>query len=139
MAMKINHVSICVKNLDEALVRYKTILEIEEVHDFGTVESEGVKAAGISIGDFLLEFIQPTRTGPFTRFLERRGEGLHHLSFTVDNVEQKQKYLLAKGFELADTNLRGDVNLNVRYILVRPRSANGVELEFNSRDLIQPK
>jgi len=134
--MKINHVSICVRNIDEALARYKTILEIEQVHDFGTVDLEGVKAAGISIGDFLLEFIQPVRPGPFSRFLEKRGEGLHHLSFTVDDVDRKQQYLLSKGVELADTSPRGVESLNVKYILVRPRSANGVELEFNTRNLI---
>ncbi|MFC1944010.1 hypothetical protein ACFLX5_00670 [Chloroflexota bacterium] len=52
--MKINHVSICVRNIDEAIVRCKTMLQIEDSKDIGTVESEGLKAAGLLIGDFIL-------------------------------------------------------------------------------------
>ncbi|OGO04761.1 MAG: hypothetical protein A2Y91_03135, partial [Chloroflexi bacterium RBG_13_54_8] len=90
MAMKINHVSICVRNLDEAVARYKKILRVEKAFNFGIVEWEGVKAAGIPLGDFVLEFVEPVGTNTFSRFLEKHGEGLHHISFTVDDVESER-------------------------------------------------
>ena len=136
MAMKINHVSICVRNLDEAVARYKKILGVEKVFNFGVVDWEGVRAAGIPIGDFVLEFVEPIGENTFSRFLDKHGEGLHHLSFTVDDVEKEREHLLADGFELVDRDLRnfnykgGKIDAN--YIFVHPRAANGVVVEFNS-------
>ncbi len=137
MATKINHVSICVRNLDEALTRYKKILRVEKVVNAGTVASEGVKSAGLLIGDFVLEFIEPLGPGSHARFLEKFGEGMHHISFTVDDVEHEREYLLAEEFELVDSNPRnyqskgGKINAN--YIFVHPRAANGVVVELVER------
>ncbi len=134
MAMKINHVSICVRNVDEALARYKKILRIEKSYDWGKVEAEGIKAAAIPIGDFMLEFIEPLGPGTHANFLEKFGEGMHHISFTVDDVENEREHLLAEGFELVDKNPRnfnykgGKIDAN--YIFVHPRAANGVVVEF---------
>ena len=132
--MKINHVSICVRDLDKALEKHKEIFQIEKVEDFGTVTHGGVKAAGLSIGDFVLEFVQPLGPGAHTRFLDRRGEGMHHISFTVDDVERVRAHLLAKDIPLVDQNFRSYED--ARYIFVRPSAANGVLIEFVSRGVV---
>ncbi|MFC2000560.1 VOC family protein [Chloroflexota bacterium] len=136
MAMTINHVSICVRNLDEAVARYKKILGAEKAINFGVVEWEGVRAAGIPMGDFVLEFVEPVGDNTFSRFLDKYGEGMHHISFTVDDVEAERERLLADGFELVDRDMRnfnykgGKINAN--YIFVHPRNANGVVVEMNT-------
>lgn len=136
MTTKINHVSICVRNLDEAVARYKKILRAEKHIDFGVVEWEGVKTASIPMGDFMLEFVEPVGNNTFSRFLDKHGEGLHHISFTVDDVEAERERLLAEGFELVDRDLRNFTykggKINANYIFVHPKAANGVVVELNS-------
>ncbi|MFC1944011.1 VOC family protein [Chloroflexota bacterium] len=79
-------------------------------------------------------------SGTYAKFLEARGEGMHHISFTGDDIDTKRECLLEKGIKLADTNPRvfisKDGRPRAKYIAVHPRVTHGVAVEFNSRSLL---
>ncbi len=128
MIQKIHHVAIAVKNLDEALRFYRDTLGLP-VHGQGTREDQGVKAAVLTIGQSEIELLEPL--GPDTpvgRFLERRGEGLHHICFQTDDIDKDLAGLKAKGVELIDQEPRQ--GLAGRICFLHPRSTKGVLLEL---------
>src|SRR4030042_1352255 len=97
MIQKIHHIGIAVKSLDEALRFYSETLGLT-VHKQAIVEQQGVKAALLTIGESEIELLEPL--GPETpvgRFLERRGEGLHHLCFQTDGIDEELAGPKAKG------------------------------------------
>ena len=128
MIQKIHHVAIAVKDLEEALRFYRDTLGLS-VHKVATQEDQGVKAALVTIGEAEIELLEPL--GPETpvgRFLERRGEGLHHITFQTDNVDRELEELKAKGVEFIDQQPRQ--GLAGRICFVHPRSTKGVLLEL---------
>jgi methylmalonyl-CoA epimerase len=128
MIQKIHHIGIAVKSLDEALRFYSETLGLT-VHKQATVEQQGVKAALLTIGESEIELLEPL--GPETpvgRFLERRGEGLHHLCFQTDGIDQELAGLKAKGVELIDQEPR--IGLAGRICFLHPRSMKGVLVEL---------
>lgn len=128
MISKINHIAIAVRSLDEALRFYRDTLGLT-VHKEGVVEEQGVKAALLTIGDSEIELLEPL--GPETpvgRFLERRGEGLHHLSLQTDDIDQELAGLKAKGIELIDQQPR--IGLAGRICFLHPRATKGVLVEL---------
>ena len=128
MIQKIHHIGIAVKSLDEALRFYSETLGLV-VHKQATVEQQGVKAALLTIGQSEIELLEPL--GPETpvgRFLERRGEGLHHLCFQTDGIDQELSGLKAKGVELIDQEPR--VGLAGRICFLHPRAMKGVLVEL---------
>jgi methylmalonyl-CoA epimerase len=125
---KIHHVAIAVRSLDEALRFYRDTLGLK-VHKQAVVEEQGVKAALLTIGESEIELLEPL--GPETavgRFLERRGEGLHHVSFQTDDIEQELDALKAKGTELIDQQPR--TGLAGRICFLHPRATKGVLVEL---------
>jgi methylmalonyl-CoA epimerase len=125
---KIHHVAIAVKSLDEALRFYRDTLGLS-VHKQATQEDQGVKAALLTIGEAEIELLEPL--GPDTpvgRFLERRGEGLHHITFQTDDVDKELADLKAKGVEFIDQEPRQ--GLAGRICFLHPRSTKGVLVEL---------
>jgi methylmalonyl-CoA/ethylmalonyl-CoA epimerase len=121
-------VAIAVKNLDEALRFYRDTLGLP-VHGQAVREDQGVKAAVLTIGQSEIELLEPL--GPDTavgRFLERRGEGLHHICFQTDDIDKDLTDLKAKGVELIDQEPRQ--GLAGRICFLHPRSTKGVLLEL---------
>ena len=87
--MKLDHVGIAVRSLKLALETYKDHLGFE-LHEIVTIEEQGVKVAVLPCGESCIELLEPTRNdSPIFRFLEKRGEGVHHLCFRVDDIDQK--------------------------------------------------
>ena len=128
MIQKIHHIGIAVKSLDEALRFYSETLGLV-VHKQAVVEQQGVKAALLTIGQSEIELLEPL--GPETpvgRFLERRGEGLHHLCFQTDGIDQELGGLKAKGVELIDQEPR--IGLAGRICFLHPRAMKGVLVEL---------
>ena len=129
MITKIDHVAIVVKNLDEAIEVYEKVLGVKPVK-VETVPDQGVKAALLPVGKGgeieLLEPIDPE--SGVGRFLERRGEGLHHVTFEVDNVEEEIKSMMAKGMELIDKQPR--MGLAGKIAFMHPKSTRGVLIEL---------
>lgn len=128
MISKIHHVAIAVRSLDEALRFYRDTLGLP-VHKQAVVEEQGVKAALLTIGESEIELLEPL--GPETavgRFVERRGEGLHHVCFQTDDIDQELDGLKAKGTELIDEQPR--MGLAGRICFLHPRATKGVLVEL---------
>ena len=102
MIKRIDHVAIAVKNLDQAVCTFENLFglrpsRIEDIPD------QGVRAAVIHIGDTELEFIEPVNpTSGVARFLESKGEGIHHICLEVDDTDEELKRLDASGARLID-------------------------------------
>ena len=126
----IEHLGIAVKSLDEAIPYYENILgmkcySIEEVAD------QKVKTAFFKVGQTKLELLEPTSDEcPIAKFIEKRGEGIHHLAFAVeDGVANALAEMEGKGVRLIDKAPRkGAEGLNIAFI--HPKSTHGVLTEF---------
>ncbi len=129
--MKIDHVAVVVKNIDEALKTYRDAfgLALARVED---VPAEGVKIAFLPFadGNSELELLEPTRadTG-VAKFLAKRGEGLHHLCLEVANIEATAANLAANGLDVLEDEPRVGSN-GQKYLFVHPKSAHGVLIEL---------
>jgi methylmalonyl-CoA epimerase len=129
MFAAIDHVGVAVEDIDAALALYRDALGMPLVHR-ETVVEQGVEAALVDVGDAHVELLQPL--GPETavgRFLSRRGPGLHHVAYRVDDVEATLSALAAAGLRLIDerprTGIRGS-----RVAFVHPASTGGVLTEI---------
>ena len=128
MIKNFNHVAIAVNNLDEVLGLFENLFglkpsEIEEVPD------QGVKAALIPVGSGEIELLEPIDpNGGVAKFLERRGEGIHHICLEVDNTDEELKSLADKGVDLIDKV--GRKGLAGRVGFIHPKSTKGVLIEL---------
>lgn len=128
MLRKIHHVGIVVRNLDEAFAFYRDTLGLP-VHKMAVVQDQGVKAALLTIGQSEIELLEPINTnGGVAKFLERRGEGLHHICFETDNVAAELEATKAKGIEVIDQAPRQGLAGMICFL--HPRANNGVLIEY---------
>ena len=127
--MKINHLGIATKGIDEALKFWADALGLENVHT-ETVEDQKVRVAMLPIGESRIELLEPTSDdSPITKFLEKRGGGIHHIAVEVENIEEALAKLKREGMRLIDEVPRiGAEGCLVAF--VHPSSANGVLLEL---------
>jgi methylmalonyl-CoA/ethylmalonyl-CoA epimerase len=128
MLKKIDHIGIAVTNLDGALAFYKA-MGVSPTHT-ETVESQKVKTAFITVGDVHIELLEPTTPeSPVAKFLEKRGEGMHHIAYEVEDVQKALESLKAEGVKLIDeTPKLGAHNMTVAF--VHPKSVSGVLTEL---------
>ena len=125
----IAHIGIAVRDLDEALRLYHETLGLP-LHGRETVESDGVNVAFLPAGDTELELLEATDPeSPVARFIEQRGEGIHHIALEVDDVAETLKTLRGRGYRLIDEEPRIGAG-GVRVAFVHPRSTNGVLIEL---------
>lgn len=124
----IDHIGIAVKSIEEAAKIYNDLgLKIEGTE---TVESQKVKVAFIPVGQSRIELLEPTTPdGPTGQFIEKRGEGIHHIALKVDDLEQALKELSAKGYQLIDKTPRYGAGGH-KIAFVHPKSTKGVLLEL---------
>ena len=102
MILRVDHIGIAVKNVEEAAKLYTESLGLR-LEDIEVVSHRKVKVAIIPVGENKIELIEPTEADtPLARFLEKKGEGLHHLALQVDNIEQELEGLKKKGVPLLD-------------------------------------
>ena len=127
--MKIDHLGIATKGIDEALTFWSEALGLDNVHT-EVVEDQKVRVAMLPIGESRIELLEPTsEDSPISKFLEKRGGGIHHIAVRVDDIEMSLKRLKAKGMRLIDDSPRiGAEGCLVAF--VHPSSANGVLLEL---------
>ncbi|MGC9357062.1 MAG: methylmalonyl-CoA epimerase [Anaerolineae bacterium] len=126
--MQIHHIAIAVKDLDEALAFYRDALGVE-VGERREVPTEGVEIAFLPMGEAELELLQPLDPGNnIGRYLEKRGEGIHHVCVLVEDIEGAVERLEAAGGRMA-TEIREHPE-GTRYAFVHPKSARGVLLEL---------
>jgi len=127
--MKINHLGIATKGIDEALEFWSDALGLENAHT-EVVEDQKVRVAMLPIGESRIELLEPTNDdSPISKFLEKRGGGLHHIAVEVDDINAALARLKEKGMRLIDESPRiGAEGCLVAF--VHPSSANGVLLEL---------
>lgn len=126
---RIHHIGIAVRNLDDALGRYKDQLGFE-FEGRETVESENVEVAIFRIGESRVELLQPTKSDSvISKFLEKRGEGFHHIAMEVDDIGQALKELEEAGAPVIDEEPKiGAGGHKVAFI--HPKGAAGVLVEL---------
>jgi len=129
MLSVIDHVGIAVEDIDSALPLYRTAFGMELVHR-ETVAEQGVDAALLDVGDGHVELLQPL--GPETavgKFLARRGPGLHHVAYRVDDIDAALAALAAAGLRLIDETPRIGIR-GSRVAFLHPASTGGVLTEI---------
>ena len=128
MPVKISHLGIAVKSLDEATKVYTEALgiKVEEIH---RAPESGMNAAMLDAGNAMLELIEPVGTeGTIAKFIESRGEGIHHICLEVDDIVTTLDSLAAKGVRLIDKEPRQGIEGKVAFI--HPKAMNGVLVEL---------
>ena len=128
MIDKIHHVGIAVHDLDEALKFYRDTLGLH-VHAEDTVEDQGVRAALLTIGESEIELLEPTNPeANMAKFLERRGEGLHHICFQTPDVDGDLEVLKQKEVALVDQQSRAGLAGMICFL--HPKASRGVLVEL---------
>ena len=127
--MKINHLGIATKGIDQALKFWSDALGLENVHT-EIVEDQKVKVAMLSLGESRVELLEPTsEDSPISKFLEKRGGGIHHIAVEVDDIEASLAKLKLQGMQLIDETPRiGAEGCLVAF--VHPAASGGVLLEL---------
>jgi len=126
---KIEHIGIAVKDLEKANEVFSKIFD-KEHYKIEEVEIEGVRTSFFKVGESKIELLEAKNTeSPISKFIEKRGEGMHHLAFYVEDIEKEMKRLKDNGFELIrDHYSKGADNKLVCFL--HPRSTNGVLIEL---------
>jgi methylmalonyl-CoA/ethylmalonyl-CoA epimerase len=125
----IEHIGIAVSNLESAVEFYERVLglkcyKVEEVAD------QKVRTAFMMVGDTKIELLESTDPeGPIGKFIEKRGEGIHHIAFAVEKIEEQLEYAGRQGVKLIDQSPRkGADGLDIAFL--HPRSTSGVLIEL---------
>lgn len=128
MITKIHHVGIVVRDMEQAMRFYRDLLGLP-VHKMAVMHDQGVKAALLTLGDNEIELLEPVvgDTG-IARYLERKGEGLHHVCFQVDDVERDLADLKTSGIEMIDLQTR--IGLAGRICFLHPNAMDGALVEL---------
>ena len=128
----IEHIGIAVKSLDESIPYYENLLGIK-CYSVEEVKEQKVKTAFFQIGQTKIELLESTDPeGPIGKFLEKKGEGIHHLAFAFDNADAALKSADEKGLTLIDkVSRKGAEGMNIGFL--HPKSTHGVLIEFCSK------
>jgi len=126
---KIEHIGIAVSNLDEAISFYENVLGLT-CYDVELVADQKVKTAFFMVGETKIELLESTDPeGPIGKFIEKRGEGIHHIAFAVDDVNAALKTVSEQNVRLIDQASRpGAESMDIAFL--HPKSTFGVLTEF---------
>ena len=128
--MKIDHIAIAVNDVEEAAKTYKEALGVDKV-EFETVESEGVKLAILHLENGRIELMQPTNdSSPIKKFLDKKGQGLHHMALETENIEGEVNRMEGCGIQFLGNIRPGSAGTKVTFI--HPKSLYGVLAELCS-------
>ncbi|MEW6043666.1 MAG: methylmalonyl-CoA epimerase [Thermoproteota archaeon] len=128
--MKIDHIAIAVNNVEEAAKQYQQALGVDKVI-FETIESEGVKLAIIKLENGRIELMEPTRDdSPIKKFLEKKGEGLHHMALATNDIEKEYQRMEGCGIQFLGKIRDGSEGTKITFI--HPKSLHGVLAELCS-------
>jgi methylmalonyl-CoA/ethylmalonyl-CoA epimerase len=127
---KIDHIGIAVNNLDEVKSIYETVFEIEPLF-VETVEDQKVKTLGYDINGTNIEFLESTDSeSPVQRFIDKRGNAVHHIALQVDDLDTKLDALKQKGVRLIDEEPRIGAE-GKRIAFIHPKSTGGILIELS--------
>ena len=125
----IEHIGIAVKNLEESIKYYEEVLGLK-CYNIEEVKEQKVKTAFLRVGDTKIELLESTDPeGPIGKFIEKKGEGIHHIAFAVKDIENQLKHVEEKGVRLVDkTPRKGAEGLDIAFL--HPKSTFGVLTEL---------
>ncbi len=126
--MRIDHIAIAVNDLEPALDNFKKVLNIDHV-DFEDIPTEKVKVAILKLQDTRVELLQPLDdSSPISKFLSDKGEGIHHVAITADEIERDVERATSNGAKILGGIRSGSYGRKITFI--HPKSVNGVLLEL---------
>lgn len=128
MVKKISHIGIAVKDLEKSIEFYKNLgLELEGIE---IVESQKVKVAFLPIGEVRIELLEATSDdSPIAKFIEKKGEGIHHLAMATDNLQDRLNQIDEQGLRLIDKTPRPGAH-GAKIAFLHPKATGGVLLEL---------
>ncbi|OIP97418.1 MAG: methylmalonyl-CoA epimerase [Syntrophobacteraceae bacterium CG2_30_61_12] len=131
--LRVDHIGIAINNIDEAKQLYHDLLGLNHAGS-ETVAEQKVTTAFFPVGDTEVELLESTAPdGPVAKFIEKKGEGVHHIAFRVDNVEAALEELKAKGIKLIDEKPRKGAG-GAKIAFLHPKSTHGVLVELCERE-----
>jgi len=126
---KIEHIGIAVKDMDQANTLYERLLGVAPYKQ-EEVESESVITSFFRVGENKIELVASTKEdGPIGKFIAKKGEGIHHIAFDVDDIEKELDRLKREGFQLINTTPKKGAD-NKLVAFVHPKTTNGVLVEL---------
>lgn len=133
MINKIDHIGIAVRSIEASSVLYRDLLGLKAAGE-EIVEDQGVRVAFFHIGEAMIELLEPlNQTGPVARFLDRHGEGIHHIALRCDDIDEARSAAEAAGIRLlSDAPLDGAHGKLITFL--HPRDAGGVLMELTQRN-----
>ena len=127
--LNIEHIGIAVKDLAKSIPLFEQLLNTP-CYKTEEVVSEGVKTAFFKTGEAKIELLQASNdTSAISKFISKKGEGIHHLAFEVENIEAEMKRLQALGFELLSSEPKLGAD-NKKICFLHPKSTNGILVEL---------
>ena len=135
--MKIEHLGIAVKELTTSIPLFEQLLNTP-CYKTEAVESEGVNTAFFQTGDTKIELLGATNeSSPISKYIVKKGEGIHHIAFEVENIEAEMKRLAALGFELLNEKPKDGAD-NKLVCFLHPKTTNGVLIELCQEKPLNP-
>ncbi len=132
MIKKIDHISIAVENLEEEIIKFRDLLGLE-FHGSEEVPEQKVKVSFFRVGDVNIELTAPTQEdSPIAKFISKRGPGIHHMAFEVDDIDAQIKEFKAKGLRMIDEQPKIGAE-NAKIAFVHPKSLSGVLVELKEK------
>jgi methylmalonyl-CoA/ethylmalonyl-CoA epimerase len=126
--MRVDHIAIAVNNVQQALTDYQKILSVDELK-IEEVPNEKVKVAMLMLEDTRIELMEPmVQDSPISKFLQERGEGIHHIAITADQIEKDVERASANGMKMLGGLRTGSYGRRITFI--HPKSLHGVLPEF---------
>ncbi|MCS6808437.1 MAG: methylmalonyl-CoA epimerase [Candidatus Kapabacteria bacterium] len=125
----VNHIGIAVRDLERSMELFKKVLCVESFHRETVVEQK-VDIASFKAGDVLIELTAPTDDeSPIAKFIEKRGEGIHHIAFTTEGIDNELQRLAQSGIQLINTTAQQGAH-DMMIAFLHPKSTNGVLIEL---------
>lgn len=126
---KIEHIGIAVKDISKSNELFAALFD-EEPYKLEEVVSEGVMTSFFKVGESKIELLQATNNdSPIAKFIEKKGEGIHHIAFGVDDIDAEIKRLESKGFAMIHKEAKKGAD-NMMIAFLHPKSTNGVLIEL---------
>ncbi|HAA14091.1 MAG TPA: methylmalonyl-CoA epimerase [Cytophagales bacterium] len=127
--LKVEHIGIAVKSLTESNDLFAKLFG-QEAYKIEEVASEGVNTSFFKVGETKVELLEATQeNSAIAKFIEKRGEGIHHIAFEVADIEAEMERLVGEGFQLIHTTPKDGAD-NKRICFLHPKSTNGVLIEL---------
>ena len=126
--MRVDHIAIAVKSVEEALKNYQKILRVDHL-EIEEVPAEKVRVAMLMLEDTRIELMEPTAPdSPISRFLQERGEGIHHIAITADSIVEDVERAKSQGMRMLGDLRTGSYGRRITFM--HPKSLHGVLTEF---------